>query len=254
MTSSMFHQARATLYCLDNEHLLKYVKPGMVDTIYADMIFDDPGFQWIPRCYDALKETGSLFIHTDYRSVAEVKCYAQRIFHGLCKPKSGRLNNWIIWPYNWGGRPRNAFGRKHDDILWFVKSDKFKFYPKRVAIPKKTAAAKGFNPSGRDWQIPTDVWSDIGNFHTMDKERVKGSDGKNVRWQKPERLIERIILATTDEGDWVVDPFLGTGTTAVVCARHKRRFTGFEIDPFIFALAVKRFKQSVLDNYYARKK
>ena len=235
----------------DNLTLLKFTKPVSVDLVYADMIFDDFNFDWIDICYLALKSTGSMFIHTDYRSVAEVKIYAEELFRDggvfdmpdesvLKEPGGGRLNNWIIWPYDWGGRPKTAFGRKHDDILWFVKSESFKFYPKRVSIPKKTASSKKFNPSGRTKKIPTDVWSDIGNFLTTSEERIRDEDGVGIAWQKPERLIERIILATTDEGDLVVDPFLGTGTTAAVCKRLGRSILGFDNDPEMIDITCDR--------------
>jgi len=237
----------------DNKTLLKFTKLGSVDLVYADMIFDDFDFGWIDICYLALKSSGSMFIHTDYRSVAEVKIYAEELFRDggifdmpdesvLEEPGGGRLNNWIIWPYDWGGRPKTAFGRKHDDILWLVKSESFKFYPKRVAIPKKTAKSKTFNPSGRTKKIPTDVWADIGNFLTTSDERIRDEDGVGIAWQKPERLIERIVLATTNEGDLVVDPFLGTGTTAAVCKRLKRCILGFDDDPEMIEIACDRIR------------
>ncbi len=223
-----------TLIHDDNQKLLKYVNSGSVDLIYADMMFDCFDFSWIDRCRETLAKTGSIFVHTDQRSAAEVKIYMDNLF--------GKNNfvNWLIWPYDWGGRSPRRFARKHDDILWYSKSKDYKFYPERVMIPKKTAGADGLNPSGRKMKIPTDVWEDIGNFHTMDRERVKGREGKNIKWQKPERLIERIILATTDKLDLVIDPFLGTGTTAAVCQKLSRHFIGFEIDKEIYKIAVKR--------------
>jgi DNA modification methylase len=76
----------------------------------------------------------------------------------------------------------------------------------------------------------------------MDKERVRGEDGKSIHWQKPLRLMDRIILATTDEGDTVIDPFMGTGTTGVACAELGRNFIGIEIDEDYFKIAEKRIK------------
>jgi DNA modification methylase len=206
--------------------------------IYADMIYDEPNVtDWVNVCYDALADNGSLFIQTDPRSVAEVHWAANLVFtlHG----RPGYLNNWIIWPYDWGGRSKRAFGRKHDDILWFVKNSEFKFYPERVSIPKKTTSA-GLNPSGRTTKTPTDVWSDIGNFLTVSPERIHGDDGVCIPWQKPERLIDRIVLCSTDRHDLVVDPFLGTGTTAVVCKRRHRKFLGMDCNPEMITIARRR--------------
>lgn len=223
----------------DNRNLLKHVNPGTVDLVYADMVYDNFDFSWVEVCHVALAETGSLFAQTDYRSVAELKIYMDEIFG----ESGGYLNNWIIWPYDWGGRPRNAFGRKHDDILWYVKSQDFKFYPNRVAIPKVTAGSPGLNPSGRAFKIPTDVWSDIGNFLTTSPERVRDEEtGVGIPHQKPERLIERIVRATTDIDDLVVDPFMGTGTAGVICKKWRRRFVGLDIDPDMIELASQRIR------------
>lgn len=222
------------IYNEDN-HSLPHVSASSMSLVYADFIYDDYNFEWMNWCYEVLKDDGSIFIQTDYRSVAEAKLYLDRLFGRDC------FVNWIIWPYDWGGRSKRRFARKHDDILWYSKGDNYKFYPERVAIPKKTANTS-LNPSGRDWKIPTDVWDDIGNFHTMDKERIKGENNKNIRWQKPLRLIDRIILACTDPGDWVLDPYMGTGTTGESCIHLDRNFIGYEIDKFIFSLAKERLE------------
>ncbi len=199
------------------------------DLIYADMIYDDLNFdRWLPRCRDALKTTGSIFVQTDQRSVAPLKLYMDELFG------ADNFVNWIIWPYDWGGRPKNAFGRKHDDLLWYAKTGDYKFFANNVQIPKKTTG-RGFNPSGRTTKTPTDVWMDIGNFHTMSTERVSG-----VEWQKPERLVQRVVEAVTEEGDLVFDPFAGSGTTISVCAKLGRNSVGCEINKSIWDRAVER--------------
>ena len=206
------------------------------DLVYADMMYDDFKFdRWLPNCRDFLRDTGSIFVQTDYRSVAELKLYMDSLF--------GKKNfvNWIIWPYDWGGRPKNAFGRKHDDILWYSKTSSYSFYPESVQIPKKTAGTK-LNPSGRRSKLPTDVWQDIGNFHTMASERISG-----VKWQKPERLVQRIILSVTARGDKILDPFAGSGTTSAVAIKEGRKSVGIEIDTDIYNIAIER-----LDNVYRR--
>lgn len=203
-----------------------------IDLIYADMIYDDLDFDmWLPSCRELLKNTGSIFVQTDYRSVAELKLYMDNLF--------GKENfvNWIIWPYDWGGRPKNAFGRKHDDILWYAKTSDYVFYPEHVQIPKKTTG-NALNPSGRITKTPTDVWTDVGNFHTMSSERIGG-----VKWQKPERLIRRIVEAVTKRGDTVFDPFVGSGTTIAVAMKTERKSIGCEIDGEIAKIASKRLEK-----------
>jgi site-specific DNA-methyltransferase (adenine-specific) len=230
-----------TFWNMDNakyfDTLRLYGGHNIFDLVYADMMYNDFGFdRWLPDCREALKRTGSIFVQTDHRSVAELKLYMDELF--------GKENfvNWIIWPYDWGGRPKNAFGRKHDDILWYSKTGTYGFYPESVQIPKKTAGTK-LNPSGRTGKLPTDVWQDIGNFHTMATERVRG-----VKWQKPERLIRRIILSTTIKGDQILDPFAGSGTTSVVAIKEGRKSVGIEIDPDIWKIAVER-----LENVYSER-
>lgn len=201
---------------------------GVFHLIYADMMYDEFDFSWLKLCKHLLNTHGSIFVQTDYRSVAELKLYMDDLF--------GKDNfvNWIVWPYDWGGRPKNAFGRKHDDILWYSKTSLYRFYPEHVQIPKRTAGTS-LNPSGRHTKTPTDVWSDIGNFHTMSSERIS-----DVKWQKPERLIQRIVEAVTVEGDYVLDPFMGSGTTSAVCMKNSRNSFGIELDTDIYDKAVER--------------
>jgi len=202
-----------------------------IDLIYADMMYDNLDFCWLWHCRENLKDTGSIFVQTDQRSVAELKLHMDDLF--------GKENfiNWIIWPYDWGGRPKRAFGRKHDDILWYAKTGDYLFYPEAVQIPKKVLGDI-LNPSGRTTKTPTDVWEDIGNFHTMSSERISGT-----KWQKPERLIRRIIEAVTKRGDSVFDPFAGSGTTLAVCMKLGRTSVGCEIDDDIFNKAVERLEK-----------
>jgi len=211
------------------------------DLIYADMLYDDFNFNsWLSLCRDLLKFSGSIFVQTDYRSVAELKCYMDFLFG------ANNFVNWIIWPYDWGGRPKNAFGRKHDDILWYSKKvGSYKFYRDAIVIPKSTAGTS-LDKSKDGMKIPTDVWDDIGNFHTMSSERIAG-----VKWQKPEKLIKRIVLATTVEGDNVLDPFGGSGTTAAVCAKLNRNCTSIEINENIHSKAVKRLQGIINAHHFS---
>lgn len=205
---------------------------GHFDLVYADMLYDDFNFdRWLPACRELLADTGSIFVQTDYRSVAELKLFMDSLFG------KDKFVNWIVWPYDWGGRPKNAFGRKHDDILWYAKTSDYIFYPENVQIPKKTAGTS-LNPSGRNTKTPTDVWTDVGNFHTMSSERVSGT-----KWQKPERLVRRIVEAVTERGGKVFDPFVGSGTTIAVSMKTDRMSVGCEIDEEIFKNAKERLEK-----------
>jgi len=186
-----------------------------IDLVYADMIFDDLNFTWMKHCARLLKPTGVMYVHTDKRSVCEVR-------------KSGldlglQLISWIIWPYNWGGRSKDRWPAKHDDILFFASTASWPWFATTAPsclIPKTTFMnEKSLLEPHRTTCVATDVWSDIGIVHKTSKENL------GIEWQKPVRLLERIILAhaqpgAAQPGFTVLDPFCGTGTTAVVCTKH----------------------------------
>ena len=197
-----------------------------IDLIYADIIYDAWEEVPIEALVCTLKPGGALFLQTDYRSIAQAKLTLDKLL---------MFNNWIIWPYDWGGRPKDAFGRKHDDILYYIKpGTKHTFNAEAVSV-KKTVMIR----STKDWKIPTDVWADIGNFYTTSKERIR-QNGRSIAWQKPEALIERIILVASNRGDIIFEPYLGTGTACAVAKRLGRHFVGCDIRSDMVKIAKKR--------------
>jgi DNA modification methylase len=179
-------------------------------------------------CKRTLVDTGSLFVHLDYRAVHYVKVELDRVF--------GReqLVNEIVWCYSVGGKSRRGFGRKHDTILWYAKGVDWAFYPDAVRVPRRGGShmrlvdgvqEKTDKKTGRVYRypvaagkVPEDWWIDV--------ETLNHSDAERTGWpsQKPERLLARIISAVTREGDRVADWFAGSGTTAAVAQRLGRRF------------------------------
>lgn len=226
--------SKYTLYNKNNLLVLRKFC-GEVDTIYADCIYEELDFSWIYYSYHALREGGILYAQTDFHSVAEMKVFADRLFG------KENLLNWLIYKQEWGGVPRNKFPQKHDDILMYVKGNTaHKFYRERIMIPKVTAGT-ALDKRGDGLKVPCSVFDDLGNFHTTSKERVK-MNGKNIQWQKPLKLINRLLLPVTDAGDLVVDPFMGSGTTGVWCKQNNRNFVGVEIDPEVFKIARQRIE------------
>lgn len=208
------------------------------NVIYADCIYGSDDFEWLYYCYDALDDNGIFFVQTDYHTVAEYKTQLDALY--------GKSNfiNWLITIQEWGGTSKRFFPRKHDDILMYAKGKDYKFYPERIQIDKVTKGTN-FDKKGTGLKTPCDVFYDLGNFSTMSKERIKGMDGKNIQWQKPLKLMERLLLPTTDEGDSVLDPFMGTGTTGVWCVENYRNFDGIEINEEIFEIAKERIIESM---------
>lgn len=205
------------------------------DLVYADMIYEDHDFRWLFSAKMALKDNGIIIVQTDYHTVSEVYNDLNHNFIFL---------NWCIYKQEWGGTSKRFFPRKHDDILIFAKGKDYKFYPDRIQIPKVTAGTK-LDKKGTGMKTPCDVFDDLGNFMTTSKERVKlggHNGGHNVQWQKPLKLMNRLLLPFTDEEDWILDPFLGTGTTLAWCKENNRNGIGIDNDPEMIALAKERLE------------
>src|SRR5689334_9218596 len=198
--------------------------------IYADMIYEDGDFSWIKESSPLLGKDGVYIVQTDYHTVAELKLYMDSL--------GWKFINWCIYVNDWGGTPKKGFPRKHDDILIYCNGDNFKWYPDRIQIPKATAGTK-LDKKGTGTKTPPDVFYDHASFSTMAKERVKFKD-KNIQWQKPVWLMERLLLPFTDEGDYVLDLYMGSGTLGDVCVNHNRHYTGIELYTDIFNVAKTR--------------
>ena len=188
-----------------------------------------------------LKPTGSMVLHLDHRAVHEVKLEMDQIFG----PAS--FINEIIWHYTGGGRAKRYFSRKHDTLLWYAKGTRWTFNIDAVRVPYKPTSgyarggivAKsgkryGPHPSGTPVD---DVW-DIPMVNPLSPERC------GYPTQKPERLLERLILALSRPDDRVVDPFCGSGTTAVVAQRLGRHWIAADSSEQAVAMTRDRLASS----------
>jgi site-specific DNA-methyltransferase (adenine-specific) len=181
---------------------------------YADL-FDDYLAFLEPRLLEArrlLKPEGSLFLHLDPREVH----YAKVMLDGIFGRASFR--NEIIWAYDYGGKPRNRWPAKHDNLLWYSCSperytfhydaiDRIPYMAPELAGPEKAARGK----------VPTDVW-----WMTIVPTNSREKTGYPT--QKPMKLLERIIRVHSSPGDLVLDFFAGSGTTGAAAAKLGRRF------------------------------
>ncbi len=149
--------------------------------------------------------------------------------------------NICIYKQEWGGKPKKGFPNKHDYILIYSNGDSWKWYGDRIQVPKKTLTPK-LNPSGRTTKTPCSVWDDLGNFSTMSKERIKFDGGKNLPYQKPLKMYDRLLLPFTDEGDFVLDLFAGSASVGAWCKQNNRNYLGIEQDLEIYSIAKKRLE------------
>lgn len=167
-----------------------------------------------------LKPTGSIYLHCDQTASSHLRLLMDAVFG------PGNLQNEIIWGYRTGGVSKKRFARKHDTILFYGKSDQPKFYPMKERIYyKKPFFSSEQDENGRyfaDVYI-RDVWDDVKPVINVSAERLE------YPTQKPEALLKRIIEASSNEGDTVLDPFCGCGTTIAVAQRLKRRWIGIDI-------------------------
>jgi len=204
------------------------------DSLAAYLDFLRPRLAALRR---VLAPRGSAVLHLDYRAVHEVKLEMDRVFG------RERFVNELIWHYTGGGRSRRFFSRKHDTLLWYARDREWTFHIDAVRQPYKSTSGyarggivgrngKHYRPHP-DGTPADDVW-DIPMVNPLSPERC------GFPTQKPELLLERIILALSSPGDVVLDPFCGSGTTVVVAHRHGRRWIGCDVTAAAVAAAERR--------------
>jgi site-specific DNA-methyltransferase (adenine-specific) len=196
--------------------------------------------RWICLAQRAMKPTASFYL---FGGVGEKSDTIIRL-KLLCDELGLHFKDWITWKKDRGMGTRKGWLYTREEILWYTLSNNIKWNEEhqytdekrsRDKYGYKAAQKEGFKHKS-EFKRLTNVWTDISELG--DAQRVAIKSGHST--PKPERLIERIILAHTNEGDTVLDPFLGTGTTAVVCKRLNRKCIGIEKDPNYFIFAMNR--------------
>lgn len=189
---------------------------------YLDMLYPR-----LKLMYDLLAPTGTLYLHLDWHAHAYARLLLDEIFG------SEYLLNEIVWVYHGPSPIRSAFNRKHDTILVYTKSEKYTFNVDQVRQPYDPTTVKTFASSPKAGfgkipnlargKVPEDWWY----FPVVARLHLERS---GYPTQKPEALLERIILASSNPGDWVADFFCGSGTTAVVAAKLGRHFIAADLN------------------------
>lgn len=259
----------------DNLELIAELQSNSVDLIYCDILYgngkDFKEYQglkpkreiieehYLPRIKEMhriLKHTGSIYLQMDTKINHWLRCILDAVFG------EDNFCNEIVWCYSHGGKSKKKFGRKHDVILWYTKSKNYKFFADAIRVPMKSGVSSfggrlETDENGRKYRlvygtknkdgetkyykyyldegkVPEDYWTDINSLQSGVRERL------GYPTQKPEALLERIIKASTDEGDVVADFYAGTFTTAKVCKDLNRSFIGCDINSKCFEKAQKR--------------
>lgn len=181
----------------------------------------------VVEMHRVLAPHGSLYLHLDSHAVH----YARVMLDDVFGPE--RFLNEIVWAYDYGGRPRDRWPRKHDNILWYAKSDRWTFNRDDVdRIPYMAPGLVGADKAERG-KLPTDVW-------WMTIVPTSGRERTGYPTQKPEKLVERIVRASSNEGDLVADFFCGSGTTGAVAKRLGRRYLLVDDNPEAVRIARAR--------------
>ena len=225
---------------ISNDHM------GFEEKQYADIWSNDEYLQFMYErlvlSRELLSDTGSLYLHCDWHKTHHLRSILDEIYG------PNNFQNEIIWCYNVGGKGTSRWARKHDTILYYSKSKDWYFDGKAVGIKRDTGSKSaggimGTDENGRPYQdklvkssgkyyryyldepkIPEDWWADVNSIQSGSNERC------DYPTQKPEELLKRILLASTQKGDLVFDFFMGSGTTQAVATKLGRRFIGADIN------------------------
>lgn len=182
--------------------------------------------QWLTEAKRVLTDDGTIYVFMGMR-------YISYIFNILEQELNMTFNSWITWFYTQGIGKTKGFSPRHDDILMFTKSSKnFVFHLDNIRVPQKFYRSVN-NMRGAN---PGNVW-EFSHMHYCNKNRKKHPT------QKPEGLYERMILASSDPGDVVLDPFVGSGTALRVCQQTDRSGIGFDMNPEYVAMTKERLAE-----------
>ncbi len=194
---------------------------------------------WLSRLVKVLKPDASIYICGDWRSSSAVQQVAEKYFI---------IRNRITWEREKGRGAKANWKNASEDIWFCTMSETFTFNLDAVKLKRKVIAPYTENGRPKDWKRtgagdfrlthPSNVWTDLTvPFWSM-------AENTEHPTQKPEKLLAKIILASTNKGDIVLDPFLGSGTTSVVAKKLGRKYVGIEIDEKFASISEKRLHRA----------
>ena len=254
-------QIRNRILCGDAFEVLKKLPEGSFDLLFADPPYNltkDFGAEkfrqrsleryeawldsWVRLCKPLLRETASIYICGDWRSSAAIQRIGIKYF---------TLQNRITWEREKGRGAKANWKNSAEDLWFFTVSDNFTFNLEAVKLKRKVLAPYTENGVPKDWDRdengnfpvthPSNLWTDISvPFWSM-------PENTDHPTQKPEKLLAKIILASSNPGDLILDPFAGSGTTAVTANKLGRDFVAIESDEQYCLLSQKRLEMAARD-------
>lgn len=247
----------------DASVVLRSLGPEAADVAYVDppfgtgavqqahgMVYADPDEGYVGwlrghvrSIRAALRPHGTLYLHLDWRSVHAAKLMLDDVFGPGC------FLNHVVWSYNYGGRGRRCWPKKHDDILVYSRNEGMHLFD-WDAVPRVPYVAPQMQHVGRTkeeaeariarGQVPTDVW-DVPIVGTSAKART------GYPTQKPVELVKRAILASSPPGGTVLDCFAGSGTTGAAALETGRSFVLVDSNPQAIEVMRKRFRDAEVE-------
>ncbi|MFQ5910878.1 MAG: DNA-methyltransferase [Thermoplasmata archaeon] len=206
----------------------------------------------IAECVRVLNTNGSICWQVgNYVEDGEIFPLDIYLYHRF-KQCDLKLRNRIIWHFGHGLHAKKRFSGRHETILWFTKGDEYTFNLDEVRVPQKYPGKRGYkgprkgeptaNPNGKN---PSDVWEILCRDWERGIWRIPNVKANHVEKtihpsQFPIELAERIVLALTEEGDVVLDPFVGVGSSLIAAALHRRRSIGIDREKLYTDIAFRR--------------
>lgn len=215
---------------------------GLNFTKMTEEKYEDWVDSWLSVLIKILKKDASIYFCSDWKSSGVVSKVLSKYFI---------IRNRITWEREKGRGAKKNWKNSSEDIWFCTVSDNYKFNVDDVKLRRNVLAPYKLMGKPKDWNevnglkyretFPSNIWNDITiPFWSM-------SENTDHPTQKPEKLLAKIILASSDESDFVFDPFLGSGTTAVVASKLNRKFCGIEVNKNYCCLALKRLEAAEKD-------
>ncbi|HRT03224.1 MAG TPA: site-specific DNA-methyltransferase [Candidatus Diapherotrites archaeon] len=196
--------------------------------------------QWVRECFRVLKNNGTMWSFMGYQRILEFIPLLRKYGYVY-------LENWVVWARQKGRCSSKHLKSQREDIFHITKSNQYVWNNLKVLREVVCPYVKDGKPRG--WFINEQGkrvrWTGLGNVWVYTSPQYNSKTDKQVHpAQKPLMLMERLILLSSNEGDLILDPFIGSGTTVVACIKLKRNFIGIEKDEKYFKIAEERIKEN----------
>lgn len=206
---------------------------GRKDKWKSDESYLEWCYDWISLCLDKLKDNGTFYVMTSTQFIPYFDIYLRDKINILSR---------IIWSYDSSGvQAKRYYGSMYEPILFCVKNKKeYTFNADEIMVEAKTGAKRKLIDYRKNPPQPYNTKKVPGNVWTYPRVRYRMPEYENHPTQKPIALLERVIKASSNEGDIVLDPFSGTFTTSYVAKKLKRKSIGIEIDEDFSKIGIRR--------------